>query len=179
MSALRAATSNVKTGPRLRGLRSVSPNTVKVSITMLVGLVLIQLLHVFMGGYTAQFTYEISDLKTEKHKLSTQADILSSEVNSLSSNQNLVNVAHSLGMVSNVNPVFLRLADETVIGKPRRAQANERTVSNNLVPNAAMTVDTNTTNLTPENTDRVLASNQSSAAVASGTSSSIQASPTN
>jgi hypothetical protein len=132
-----------------------------------------------MGGYTAQFTYEISGLKTEKHKLSTQADILSSEVNSLSSNQNLVNVAHSLGMVSNVNPVFLRLADGTVIGKPRRAQANERTVSNNLVPNAAMTTDTNTTDLTLKNTDSVLASNESSAAVASGSSSSIQASPTN
>ncbi|MEY3855871.1 MAG: hypothetical protein RJA45_341 [Actinomycetota bacterium] len=179
MSALRAATKNVSTGRRLRGLRNVNPRTVKLSITLLGGLVLIQLLHVLMGGLTAQFTYEISDLKTEKHTLSTQADILSSEVNSLSSNQNLVNVAHSLGMVSNVNPVFLRLADSSVIGKPRRAQANERTVASNLVPNAAMTTDTNTTNLTLKNTDRVLASSKSSAAVASGVSGSIQASPTN
>jgi hypothetical protein len=71
------------------------------------------------------------------------------------------------------------LADSSVIGKPRRAQANERTVASNLVPNAAMTTDTNTTNLTLKNTDRVLASSKSSAAVASGVSGSIQASPTN
>lgn len=179
MSALRAATKNVSTGRRLRGLSNINPRTVKLSITLLLGLVAIQLLHVFMGGFTAQFTYEISDLKAEKHTLSTQSDILSSEVSSLSSNQNLVNVAHSLGMVSNVNPVFLRLADSTVIGKPRRAQANERTISSNLVPNAAMTTDTNTFNLTLENTDRVLASSKSSVAVASGVSGSIQASPTN
>ncbi|MEN9603919.1 MAG: hypothetical protein RL545_608, partial [Actinomycetota bacterium] len=99
--------------------------------------------------------------------------------NSLSSNQNLVNVAHSLGMVSNVNPVFLRLSDGSVIGKPRRAQANERTVSTNLVPNAAMTTGTNTTDLKLANTDSVLASSKSSSAVAFGFDSSIQASPTN
>lgn len=179
MSALRAATRSKVTQPKLRGLRNTNPKTVKVSITLLLGLVGIQLLHVFMGGFTAQFTYEISDLKAEKRTLSTQADILSSEVNSLSSNQNLVNVAHSLGMVSNVNPVFLRLSDGTVIGKPRRAQANERTVSSNLVPNSAMTIDTNTANLNLENTDRMLASSNSSLSVASGSVSSIQASPTN
>ncbi len=179
MSALRATTRNTASRPRLRGLGNVKPGTVKVAITLSLGLIAIQLLHVFMGGLTAQFTYEISNLKAEKHTLSTQADILSSEVNSLSSNQNLVNVAHSLGMVSNVNPVFLRLSDSSVIGKPRRAQANERTISSNLVPNAAMTTDTNTTNLTLKNTDRVLASSTSSVAVASGSGSSIQASPTN
>ena len=179
MSALRAATRNVNQRPKLRGLRAVNPRTLKLSITLLGGLVAIQLLHVFMGGLTAQFTYEISDLKIEKHTLTTQADILSSEVNSLSSNQNLVNVAHSLGMVSNVNPVFLHLSDGTVIGKPRRAQANERTVSSNLVPNAAMTSDTNTTNLSLKNMDRVLASSKSSVALASGSGNSIQASPTN
>jgi hypothetical protein len=146
---------------------------------LLGGLVLIQVLHVFMGGFTAKFTYEIRDLKVEKANLSTQADILSSEVNSLSSNQNLVNVAHSLGMVSNVNPVFLRLTDGSVIGKPRRAQANERTVSSNLVPNAAMTTGTDTAGLTLENTASVLASNSTAKVIASGSNSSIQASPTN
>lgn len=179
MSALRTATSNTARNPRLRGLRAATPRAVKLSATVLIGLVLIQVLHVFMGGLTAQFTYEISALKTEKRTLSTQSDILSSEVNSLSSNQNLVNVAHSLGMVSNVNPVFLRLTDGTVIGKPRRAQANQHNVASNLVPNAAMTVDTNTTNLTLKNTDRMLASSNSSVAVASGSVSEIQASPTN
>jgi cell division protein FtsL len=179
MSALRAATKNINPRSSVKVLGNLNQVKVKVALTTLVGLVVIQVLHVFMGGFTAQFTYEISHLKSESRTLSTQADVLNSEVTSLSSNQNLVNVAHSLGMVSNVNPVFLRLADGTVIGKPRRAQANERTISSNLVPNAAMTTDTNTKNLTLQNTDRVLASSTSTVAVASGTTGSIQASPTN
>ena len=179
MSALRAATKNISTRSRFSVIKNLNPAKVKVSLTVLIGLVLIQLLHIFMGGFTAQFTYEISDLKSESRTLSTQSDILNSEVASLSSNQNLVNVAHSLGMVSNVNPVFLRLTDAKVIGKPHRALANERTISKNLVPNASMTTDTNTKNLNLKNTDRVLASSKSSAAVASGVSGSIQASPTN
>ena len=179
MSALRAATRSVSTAPRLRGLRNLTSRTVKLSVLLLGGLVAIQVLHVLMGGFTAQFTYEILHLKNEKAALSTQSDILSSEVNSLSSNQNLVNVAHSLGMVSNVNPVFLRLSDGTVIGKPRRALANERTVSSNRVPNAAMITGTDTTGLTLKNTASVLASNSTATQVASGSNSSIQASPTN
>ena len=75
--------------------------------------------------------------------------------------------------------MFLRLADGAVIGKPRRAQANERTVSTNLVPNAAMTTGTNTANLTLKNTDSVLASSKSPSTVALGFESTIQASPTN
>ncbi len=179
MSALRAATKSINPRSSVRVLGNLNQSKVKLAIIMLVGLVAIQVLHVLMGGFTAQFTYEISHLKSESRTLSTQADVLNSEVTSLSSNQNLVNVAHSLGMVSNVNPVFLRLSDGTVIGKPRRAQANERTISSNLVPNAAMTTDTNTKNLTLQNTDRVLASSTSSVAVASGATGSIQASPTN
>ena len=179
MSALRAATRTVTARPSIRGLANLNRKTVKLSVMLLGGLVAIQVLHVFMGGFTAQFTYEILNLKNEKAALSTQSDILSSEVNSLSSNQNLVNVAHSLGMVSNVNPVFLRLSDGTVIGKPHRAQANERTVSSNRVPNAAMTTGTNTAGLTLKNTTSVLASTSSAAVIASGASNSIQASPTN
>ena len=179
MSALRAATRSVSNHPNLRSLGNLNRQTVKLAGMLLGGLVVIQVLHVFMGGYTAQFTYEILHLKNEKAALSTQSDILSSEVNSLSSNQNLVNVAHSLGMVSNVNPVFLRLSDGSVIGKPRRAQANERTVSSNRVPNAAMTTGTDTAGLTLKNTSSVLASNTSEMVSASGPISQIQASPTN
>ena len=179
MSALRAATKSASTRPSLRAIGNLNSRTVKLAAVVLGGLVLMQVLHVFMNGYTAKFAYEIRDLKVEKATLSTQSDILSSEVNSLSSNQNLVNVAHSLGMVSNVNPVFLRLSDGTVIGKPRRAQANERTVSSNRVPNAAMTTGTDTAGLTLKSTSSVLASNSSATVIASGSNSSIQASPTN
>ena len=179
MSALRAATRNVSRRPGLRAIGAANSKAVKLGGYILLGLVGIQVLQVGMGGFTAKFAYEIRDLKVEKAALGTQSDILSSEVNSLASNQNLVNVAHSLGMVSNVNPVFLRLSDGTVIGKPRRAQANERTVSSNRVPNAAMTTGTDTAGLTLKNTATVLPSNSSATVITSGSNSSIQASPTN
>jgi hypothetical protein len=152
---------------------------VKASVTVVAGLILVQLLHALMGGYTADSAYQISGLKSERHQLQTQADIIGSEVNSLSSNQNLVNVAHSLGMVSNVNPVFLSLSDGNVIGKPRRAQANERSVSTNLVPNAAMTTDSNTSKLAEQVASGVLGSSKASTLAATTQASVIQASPTN
>jgi hypothetical protein len=85
-----------------------------------------------------------------------------------------VNVAHALGLVSNVNPVFLRLEDGKVIGKPRRAQANERTVSKNLVPNASMTADTNLVTLNDQSASDMLVSTETSA----NRSGTIAASPT-
>jgi cell division protein FtsL len=174
MSAIRVAARTVSRTP-LRAVGRSRKLNLRVVITIVVGVVAIQLLNVLMAGVTSAGAYEISNLKIERANLSTQADIIGSEVNSLSSNQNLVNVAHALGMVSNVNPVFLRLSDSAVIGKPRRAQANERTVSKNLVPNAAMTTDTNVSNLAEVSMNSVLASTSSSVGAHSG---SIQASPT-
>lgn len=174
MSALRAATANTSR-PTLGSVAKGRRVNVKLGATVLGGLIIVQLLNVLLAGVTTKGAYEIVDLKNESAALSTQADIIGSEVNSLSSNQNLVNVAHALGMVSNVNPVFLRLSDSKVIGKPRRAQANERTVSKNLVPNAAMTTDTNVGKLDEVSANSVLGSTSSSVGAHSGT---IQASPT-
>jgi len=174
MSALRANTQSVSR-PKLGILNRVRSGKFKSAGVVVAGFVVIQILNVLMSGVTSAGAYEISNLKNERANLSTQADIIGSEVNSLSSNQNLVNVAHALGMVSNVNPVFLRLTDSTVIGKPRRAQANERTVSKNLVPNAAMTTDTNVSKLDEVSANSVLGSTSSSIGAHSG---SIQASPT-
>jgi len=174
MSALRAA-SRPQRRPILGSVSAGRRINVKMVGTVVAGLVVVQVLNVLMAGVTTKGAYEISDLKSESANLSTQADIIGSEVNSLSSNQNLVNVAHALGMVSNVNPVFLRLSDSSVIGKPRRAQANERTVSKNLVPNAAMTTDTSVSKLAEVSANSVLGSTSSSVGAHSGT---IQASPT-
>jgi hypothetical protein len=176
MSALRAAVKPVQkpvVRSRIGSLRS--PQSKKIAGTLLAGIIVIQLLNLAMGAATAAGAYEISNLKIEKQNLNTQADIIGSKVNSLSSNQNLVNVAHALGMVSNVNPVFLRLADSKVIGTPKRALANERTVSANLVPNAAMTTDTNTSKLTQQTAGSVLGSTETLTNAYGG---SIQASPT-
>jgi hypothetical protein len=45
-------------------------------------------------------------------------------------------------MVANTNPVFLRLADQKVIGKPKAAYAVDGHVSSNMVPNAMLTSKT-------------------------------------
>ena len=177
MSALRANSrpvSKTQSRPRLKVLSRFRTGKVGLAALALVGILAVQGMNLAMSATTGAGAYEISRLKIERARLSTQADIIGSEVNSLSSNQNLVNVANALGMVSNVNPVFLRLSDSKVIGKPRRAQANERTVSKNLVPNAAMTTDTNVSKLDEVSANSVLGSSSSSGAH-SGT---IQASPT-
>jgi hypothetical protein len=173
MSALRA-NSIQPNRPSLRSTVSAPRKKLKVFGVMALGLAVIQFLSIMLSVETASGVYRISDLKTERTKLETQADIIGSKVNSLSSNQNLVNVAHALGLVSNVNPVFLRLEDGSVIGKPRRAQANQRTVSENLVPNAAMTTDTNLVSLNEQSAKDMLVSSETSA----NRSGTIAASPT-
>lgn len=174
MSALRAAVNPAK-NLRISRATKRRPKYLKTAGILILGIGLVELGHLSMVALTTAGAYEISNLKTERAELDTQLDIIGSQVSSLSSNQNLVNVAHALGMVSNVNPVFLRLSDNSVIGKPRRAQANERTVSKNLVPNASMTTDTNTTELDGLTAHTVLGSSESSSSPRSG---SIQASPT-
>ncbi len=106
------------------------------------GLVGIQLLSLFIGAFISQGAYQLAQLKQERRDLATTSDILAAQVDSLSSMQNLANAAHGLGMVANSNPVFLRLTDQKVIGKPKAAFAIEGHVSSNLVPNAMLTSKT-------------------------------------
>ena len=173
MSAVRASSLQPKR-PSLKSTAKDASKKLHVFGVMVLGLAAIQFLSIILSIETASGVYRISDLKTERTQLETQADIIGSRVNSLSSNQNLVNVAHALGLVSNVNPVFLRLEDGKVIGKPRRAQANERTVSKNLVPNASMTADTNLVTLNDQSASDMLVSTETSA----NRSGTIAASPT-
>jgi hypothetical protein len=173
MSALRA-NSLQPSRPSLKSTAKGTKKKLRVFGVVAMGLAVIQFLSILLSIDTASGVYKISDLKTERTNLETQADIIGSKVNSLSSNQNLVNVANALGLVSNVNPVFLRLEDGVVIGKPRRAQANERTVSKNLVPNAAMTTDTNLVTLNDQSAEDMLVSSETSA----NRSGTIAASPT-
>lgn len=173
MSALRA-NSLQPNRPSLKSTAKGAKKKLRVFGVVALGLAVIQFLSILLSIDTASGVYKISELKTESKQLETQADIIGSKVNSLSSNQNLVNVANALGLVSNVNPVFLRLEDGVVIGKPRRAQANERTVSKNLVPNAAMTTDTNLVTLNDQSAEDMLVSSETSA----NRSGTIAASPT-
>jgi hypothetical protein len=98
------------------------------------------MIQLVLGILTDQGAYQMADLKAQRHVLTTSSDILSAQVESLASNQNLANSAQSLGMIPNSSPVFLRLSDQSIIGKPKAAYFDaSHQVSRNLVPNAAMT----------------------------------------
>ncbi len=111
-------------------------------LIIVLGLVAIQLLSLFIGAFISQGAYELAQLKQERRELATSSDILAAQVDSLSSMQNLANAAHGLGMVANTNPVFLRLEDQKVIGKPKAAYAVAGHVSSNMVPNAMLIATT-------------------------------------
>jgi hypothetical protein len=107
---------------------------------IVMGFLTISLLHLLLTIMTSQSVYELSDLKREKRELDTTSQIIAEEVASLSSQQNLLNTAAKLGMVANSNPVFLKLEDQSVLGKPKPALGTS-SQSRNLVANSAM-IDT-------------------------------------
>lgn len=120
----------------MRGLAEARARGPLVMI-LVMGFLGISVLHLLLTIATSQSVYELSDLKREKRELDTTSQILAEEVASLSSQQNLLTTASKLGMVSNSNPVFLRLDDQKVLGKPKPALGSS-SQSRNLVANSAM-----------------------------------------
>lgn len=126
--------------PTLSSLPKVNSPRMRLGVTVVIGLVAIVLTQLVLSILTDEGAYEMANLKAQRHELTTSSDILSAQVDSLSSNQNLANSAQSLGMIPNSSPVFLRLSDQSLIGKPKAAYFDpNHQVSRNLVPNAAMT----------------------------------------
>jgi hypothetical protein len=106
--------------------------------TITLGAVAIAIFQLLLHIATSSSVYELAHLQSEKRELTTTTQILGQQVDSLASQQNLANAAQKLGMISNANPVFLRLADQKVFGKPKAALTADGRVSRNLVPNSAM-----------------------------------------
>lgn len=123
-------------------MKTLSRTRARGPIVMIIvmGFLSISLLHLLLTIMTSQSVYELSDLKREKRELDTTSQIIAEEVASLSSQQNLLNTAAKLGMVANSNPVFLKLEDQSVLGKPKPALGSA-SQSRNLVANSAM-IDT-------------------------------------
>ncbi len=120
----------------MKGLAQTRARGPLVMIIVL-GLLAISVMHLLLTIATSQSVYELSDLKREKRELDTTSQILAEEVASLSSQQNLLNSAAKLGMVSNSNPVFLRLDDQKVFGNPKPALGSTSQYRN-LVANSSM-----------------------------------------
>ncbi|WP_296631565.1 hypothetical protein [Rhodoluna sp.] len=119
-------------------LRSSRPALAIIG-TVMVGAIGVALLNLLLTIMTSSAVYELANLQQQKKELITTTQILSEQVDSLASQQNLSNAAEKLGMITNANPVFLRLADQKVFGKPQAALNTDGRVARNLVPNSALT----------------------------------------
>ena len=132
--------------PRLRAVASpVRSNAAAPSQTrrviriVVIGAAIIQGISLLLSIGLSQSVYQLSHLKNERDALSVQSQLLAEQVDSLSSQQNLANSAASLGMIANANPVFLRISDAKVFGKPAAAIDTTGRVAKNNLANASMT----------------------------------------
>jgi hypothetical protein len=123
-----------------RSQRRARPRTVyaMISVSILLVIVTAQLL---LSIAMTQGAYQINTLQTTTKQLQRSYQVASEDLDRLSSPQNLAANANALGMVSNSNPVYLRLSDGAVLGTPIPAQASNGTVTGsagNLVPNSLL-----------------------------------------
>jgi hypothetical protein len=151
MSTLRLAQNNrhasaARPALSIANFRDSRPG-VFIGGAVVVGALTIALLNLLLTILTSNAVYELSAIQKEKKELTTTTQILSEEVDSLSSQQNLANAAAKLGMISNANPVFLRLSDQKVFGKPKAALNADGRVARNLVPNSALVQQSNAAEL--------------------------------
>ncbi len=121
--------------------RGVAKSTSRKSLgrTVLVGIGALLGAQLLLNIGLSTSVYELSHLKQERASVGTEAQIIGQQVDSLASQQNLADSAASMGMIANANPVFLRIADAKVFGKPRAAIDSAGRVAKNNLANSAMT----------------------------------------
>ncbi len=76
---------------------------------------------IFMSTILQGQAFELAKLDREAATLQTQQESLAHDLSALKSPAGLASAAVTYGMVPNANPVFLRLSDGKVIGKPAPA----------------------------------------------------------
>ncbi|MCU1636731.1 MAG: hypothetical protein JWQ68_1970 [Cryobacterium sp.] len=119
------------------GLRRARPR-VFYALTALAGMGAIVVAQLLLSVGISQGAYELSSLQDERVELGRTADSVSQDVVRVSSPQSLAANAEALGMVSNSNPVYLRLSDGAVLGAPVSASGPAGKTAA-LVPNALLT----------------------------------------
>lgn len=78
---------------------------------------------IFMSTMLQAQAFTIAELNKEATSLETTQQSLTHDLERRQSPQGLASAAMNIGMVPNTNPVFLRLSDGKVIGKPEPAAA--------------------------------------------------------
>ena len=139
-----------------------------------VGFIIVTILGLVLNIMISQGVYQLSGIKSQMRDLTTNNQILDEQVRSLSSDQNLANAASQLGMVTNANPVYLRLADGKVIGRPEIATSNSGVrIGKNVVPNAALVSVTTKDALDAATAAAALASQAAKTAAAASQAASL------
>ncbi len=119
-----------------RSQRQMRPRVVyALSATTGVSVIIVAQLLLSVG--ISQGAYELSALRVNQIELGRTSDSVTEDLVRVSSPQSLAANAEALGMVSNSNPVYLRLSDSAVLGAPSSASGVAGT-SANLVPNALL-----------------------------------------
>ncbi|GAA3864104.1 hypothetical protein GCM10022381_05010 [Leifsonia kafniensis] len=108
------------------------------AFTAVTGIVVIILAQLLVSVGISQGAFEISTLQKSQVELGRTADSLNENLVRVSAPQALAANAEALGMVSNSNPVYLRLSDNAVLGAPSPA-AGTAVKAAALVPNSLLT----------------------------------------
>jgi len=108
------------------------------ALTATAGVAAIVVAQLLLSVGISQGAYEISTLRGNQVELDRTAESVGQDLVRLSSPQSLASNAESLGMVSNSNPVYLRLSDGAVLGAPSSAVGSQGGAAS-LVPNSLLT----------------------------------------
>ncbi|GAB3606679.1 hypothetical protein GCM10027413_20880 [Conyzicola nivalis] len=124
-----------------RAQRRARPRAV-YAVVAVAGLFVLFIAQLLLSIVVSDGAYRIAALQTSQRDLGREQQALSEQLDMLSSPQNLATQAESLGMVlSNTNPVFLRLADGAILGTAAAADAGESVITGSagsLVPNSLL-----------------------------------------
>jgi len=119
------------------GARRQSRPRIFYALTAIAGMAAIIVAQLLLSVGISQGAYEISALQSSQVELGRTTASVSEDLVRVSSPQSLAANAEALGMVSNSNPVYLRLSDGAVLGAPSSATSSGGDAAS-LVPNALL-----------------------------------------
>jgi hypothetical protein len=119
-----------------RSQRHARPKIV-YALSAVTGVAAIVLAQLLLSVGISQSAYEVSRLQASQVELGRTAESVTEDLVRVSSPQSLAANAEALGMVSNSNPVYLRLSDGAVLGAPASASGSQAGAAS-LVPNSLL-----------------------------------------
>ncbi|MDY7527541.1 MULTISPECIES: hypothetical protein [Cryobacterium] len=132
-------------GSRLRHIEIVATRSqrrarpkIAFALSAVAGVAVIIVAQLLLSVGISQGAYEVSRLQASQTELSRTADSVTEDLVRVSSPQSLAANAEAIGMISNSNPVYLRLSDSAVLGAPSSATGSQAGAAS-LVPNALLT----------------------------------------